>query len=825
MAATSSVHVADHIRSTLFNILVDPENDNQKDTHLTSILKFSHELKLYSDEKANVQNWIGHLNQCLGATKTRLQGLGLLAVIIDQCSTQVFQQHCASWVRLLMQILQSHDSIEIIHVASSSLATILKIASDMAELSRDLSTNHIPGMISTITTLKPQLQLCSLQVLSACLSNFAGPCGTFKNKLENYLVAAIQSSSTNIALAACKCYILLPGVGGGGTGGAKHTEAWDQCCDKLINTGHGILEQLYQDVETESYAAVSSETVKLASPPETEPHRSTCLLQQFEAICTCVQNLLEEDFPVHVNIPMEGILTMCCRTMAVTGKMLTHRLTTEMTLLSASLPALHSAALSVMTALISSCRGHLIPHGQVINKLFIQALAWTHTDAAGKQKPYSNLRLGTYQCLQTWLEVVGASSGLESVAETLVDQLLQDVRPQMDVTKLSTGIGESIISSGSNKRGKKSKQKGQRSAGHDVSVHPRVNIYANSDLCAAALKVLRLMFLRLGMKLKPGIHKEVHEIVVPLLLQIQQSHNAPPIPYSSGICCEELYRLLLSCVLVPHAKWPAPLHCAIRIFSVGRQDMCIQVASTCAEASVICTNLLHPKVPSLHSSISLAEIKPKAKEVVTKMPSEMMLSHVMIQRDTSVYKQSDGKDAVEDMDTHSPALITTPEEQEVVQYDQRKQNIESNGSKSGKHVNESDSDDDDEDEQEDSDDNQRKDLKVDRKRDEKVGDENRSAPSSEDLPPEPVGESGDAKRSAEVRQEGDGLDEKGESKDAREESKPSGEEDVKGGKGKRKREEEPESSVGKRKAPAEEETTEELSSMLSTFVDSYPDSD
>ena len=49
----------------------------------------------------------------------------------------------------------------------------------------------------------------------------------------------------------------------------------------------------------------------------------------------------------------------------------------------------------------------------------------------------SNLRLKVYQCLQTWLEVVGASSGLECVAETLVEQLLQDARPQVDITKVT----------------------------------------------------------------------------------------------------------------------------------------------------------------------------------------------------------------------------------------------------------------------------------------------------------------------------------------------------------------------------------------------------
>ena len=59
--------------------------------------------------------------------------------------------------------------------------------------------------------------------------------------------------------------------------------------------------------------------------------------------------------------------------------------------------------------------------------------------------PYSTLRYKTYECLQTWLEVVGASSGLESVAETLLEQLLVDARPQAEVTKVIIDFGQENI--------------------------------------------------------------------------------------------------------------------------------------------------------------------------------------------------------------------------------------------------------------------------------------------------------------------------------------------------------------------------------------------
>ena len=38
------------------------------------------------------------------------------------------------------------------------------------------------------------------------------------------------------------------------------------------------------------------------------------------------------------------------------------------------------------------------------------------------------------------------------------------------------------------KKANKSKQKGQSSSGHEVATHQRVDPYANSDVCAAALR-------------------------------------------------------------------------------------------------------------------------------------------------------------------------------------------------------------------------------------------------------------------------------------------------------------------------------------------------
>ena len=53
-----------------------------------------------------------------------------------------------------VNLVQSHESLHIMSMTSSTLADVLRAASDMAQLSRDLSTNHIPGLISALLALK-----------------------------------------------------------------------------------------------------------------------------------------------------------------------------------------------------------------------------------------------------------------------------------------------------------------------------------------------------------------------------------------------------------------------------------------------------------------------------------------------------------------------------------------------------------------------------------------------------------------------------------------------------------------------------------------------
>ena len=134
----------------------------------------------------------------------------------------------------------------------------------------------------------------------------------------------------------------------------------------------------------------------------------------------------------------------------------------------------------------------------------------------------------------------------------------------------------------------------------------------------------------------------------------------------------------------------------------------LQVISACAEASAICTNLLHPKIPFLHSTISLAEIKPKSKEVVHVMSNiPMTMPQIGSQEMEGVAEEEkrqslpeDGRQGVRDVSDKSPDMMESDRGQEAVGSSQQTRSSYEGGSSGINEGKEHDSDDEEEDDNE-----------------------------------------------------------------------------------------------------------------------------
>ena len=66
------------------------------------------------------------------------------------------------------------------------------------------------------------------------------------------------------------------------------------------------------------HSSQSENVLPLGLAPEVEPRRTSALLTQLQALTLCLNTMLCEGFPKAVNIPLDEIIELLCKGLAVT---------------------------------------------------------------------------------------------------------------------------------------------------------------------------------------------------------------------------------------------------------------------------------------------------------------------------------------------------------------------------------------------------------------------------------------------------------------------------------------------------------------------------
>ncbi|CAJ1086464.1 proline-%2C glutamic acid- and leucine-rich protein 1 isoform X1 [Xyrichtys novacula] len=600
----------------------------QRPEYLPALLSGYREHGVFTAQGASTAGGlVGFSNAKLSSSKTRFEGLCLLSMLVKDSSSDLFQQHCLSWLRSLQQVIQSQAPVQTVQLAVSILKDLLQYSSQLPELAREVGMNSILGILTSLLGLKLECELAAMEGMTACMTFYPRACGSLRDKLGAYFLSKMDSTNKKTQEMACQCYGRLPCLGGlldRGVG-AGRAEGWTNQIHCLLATANGLLAQIYLGSETDGTLQYDGPGLELSFPhlDQSDPLLLLQLQHRYTAVCMALKHTLRVDPSSAVRLPVRFILNLVCRALAVSSKSI--NLTGDGSVRLLLLPLLHTHTLEVLAALITVVRSGMIQFSAVLQRLFSQTLsAWTPLPEAslGQQRAYSTVRVSVYKTLELWVQVGGASAsvlqGSPSHSELLFSQLLSDITPGAESVKLRAGLSADVVPGG--KPGPRRTKPLVMADSVGSSLQRKGDVLANQDTCVSALKALRQIILSSGTLLKDDIHKRLHEVILPLCVRLQQQQSSCSTSceptggvsgqYSSALSRRELYRLLLALVLVPSPCWPPPLTCAVSILSSGRTDRNIKVSSFCSEALTVCNSLLHPRVPPIALPLPPLTLKP-----------------------------------------------------------------------------------------------------------------------------------------------------------------------------------------------------------------------
>ncbi|XP_055587467.1 proline-, glutamic acid- and leucine-rich protein 1-like [Uranotaenia lowii] len=560
---------------------------------------------LWAEPKHEIDGYFAKIGSLLGIASTRDRGLVALKHFVPQCPLDVLEDKMQYYINICAKICNQKGHQASVPLAYGVLKQLLNKSLQSTDLNK-LMVSNIPKLLESISTaINPSLHVSVLDFLETAMRSYPGVTGMAKNRIEDFLYSLVDSEDTEIVKRTASCLLLLQQIRGGGQHGSLHKKTWDEYQCKLVNTVHELLGQVFAhipetfDVE-ENLECLKFPKLVVNEEPVTGAHQT---VRRLINVIHYLEAAILEPYPVAKPIRPMKVLNVIFRAHSVSCVTMGKTALRENLALGMMLPQVQLELLRVLDALVLVLKSNALPFGNLVTDLFDQCLKGTlTTNSKGQKKSFLALRVRVYESIVLWCDTLHYASGVEEIADNLLEHIVQDITPfEPEVTLQVNASGQKLSA-----KAKRKLQKEQNASTSLVKCHSTdgiqrkhsTNDSGNDLLCRVALRCLTSILQSAGCFVKPVMQKLLQEKIVQLCFNVfaQINLSSEQNLFSEFNCRRALLTALNALVVNPHHLCPPPLQYAAQLFNVAEvHDPNLQVRRQASQLARSVETLLHPR--------------------------------------------------------------------------------------------------------------------------------------------------------------------------------------------------------------------------------------
>ena len=545
--------------------------------------------------------------------------------VVGACSTRAFVRSHGKWTMMCGETVKTGGGGGDASAVSSTTRAAAKVLS--AALERSGGLLEVPGVrkeastsVSTAASGMMKLMRCGViegfELATTCARMHSSALRPHAEALESACVDAVRSqSSDEVRSAAIACLASLPRITG-------DSGSWSEHWRRVAYSAHVAMNEAFDGAEDGELKRQLE--VTLAPQNEGVPKSyyasnnwSSGNVVAIISLLECLEGMLRLRYNCAIPIPCAAATTLVSRVLAVDGTAVSSvpglaAAPVESRLI-LSLPRLHTAALSVLDALLMAAQTRALPQGGRIARALEGVLRRGAPTASVVEngepiRQCMHVRARAHDVVASAAYALGSAYVGAELSSAVATYVIQDAKP--------CGVGRSALASGvekskaSGKKRKKGGAWGQATADglddlNTVAILDDMSGAVAGDaaldaveLQTAALTALTAVCASGGAMVAPGIRSKIDATIAQAIGQV--CDLSMPIEKLDDVSEKRrraAFDALLASVLAPRPFRSPNLPLAVAVFSKAAQS-----PATCKHAmfaSLAINALLHPSAPPL----------------------------------------------------------------------------------------------------------------------------------------------------------------------------------------------------------------------------------